>query len=35
VRLLHIRVSAPSILATLLKLPLPKGIDGQAVASFE
>lgn len=31
---LHIRVSAPSILATLLKLPLPKGIDGQAVASF-
>ena len=31
---LHIRVSAPSILATLLKLPLPKGIDGQAVACF-
>jgi isoquinoline 1-oxidoreductase beta subunit len=31
---LHIRVSAPSILATLLKLPLPKGVDGQAVASF-
>ena len=31
---LHIRVSAPSSLATLLKLPLPKGIDGQAVASF-
>ena len=31
---LHIRVSAPSILATLLKLHLPKGIDGQAVASF-
>ena len=34
VEALHIRVSAPSILATLLKLPLPKGIDGQAVASF-
>ena len=31
---LHIRVSAPSILATLLKLPLPKGVDGQAVACF-
>jgi isoquinoline 1-oxidoreductase beta subunit len=31
---LHIRVSAPSILATLLKLPLPNGVDGQAVASF-
>ena len=31
---LHIRVSAPSILATLLKLPLPRGVDGQAVASF-
>jgi isoquinoline 1-oxidoreductase subunit beta len=31
---LHIRVSAPSILSTLLKLPLPKGVDGQAVASF-
>ena len=31
---LHIRVSAPSILATLLRLPLPKGVDGQAVASF-
>jgi isoquinoline 1-oxidoreductase beta subunit len=31
---LHIRVSAPSILASLLKLPLPKGVDGQAVASF-
>lgn len=34
VQALHIRVSAPSILATLLKLPLPNGIDGQAVASF-
>ncbi|MFM8623750.1 MAG: molybdopterin cofactor-binding domain-containing protein [Betaproteobacteria bacterium] len=31
---LHIRVSAPSILATLLRLPLPRGVDGQAVASF-
>ena len=31
---LHIRVSAPSLLATLLKLPLPKGVDGQAVAAF-
>ncbi len=34
VEALHIRVSAPSILATLLKLPLPRGVDGQAVASF-
>ena len=34
VEALHIRVSAPSILATLLKLPLPKGVDGQAVACF-
>jgi isoquinoline 1-oxidoreductase beta subunit len=34
VEALHIRVSAPSILATLLKLPLPKGVDGQAVAAF-
>ena len=34
VQALHIRVSAPSILATLLRLPLPKGVDGQAVASF-
>jgi isoquinoline 1-oxidoreductase beta subunit len=31
---LHVRVSAPSILATLLRLPLPRGVDGQAVASF-
>ena len=31
---LHIRVSAPSIFASLLKLPLNNGIDGQAVASF-
>jgi isoquinoline 1-oxidoreductase beta subunit len=31
---LHIRVSAPSLLATLLRLPLPRGVDGQAVASF-
>ncbi|MDQ5849743.1 MAG: molybdopterin-dependent oxidoreductase [Pseudomonadota bacterium] len=28
------RVSAPSIIATLLKLPLKEGIDPQAVASF-
>jgi len=32
---LHIRVSAPSIIASLLKLPLPKGVDPQAVAAFE
>ena len=32
---LHIRVSAPSLLATLLKLPLPKGVDGQAVAALQ
>ncbi|MCE2877871.1 MAG: molybdopterin-dependent oxidoreductase [Comamonadaceae bacterium] len=31
---LHIRVAAPSLLATLLRLPLPRGVDGQAVASF-
>lgn len=31
---LHIRVSAPSIFASLLKLPLNNGIDGQAVASL-
>ena len=31
---LHIRVSAPSIFASLLKLPLNNGVDGQAVASF-
>jgi len=30
----HSRVSAPSIIATLLKLPLKEGIDPQAVASF-
>jgi len=32
---LHIRVSAPSLIASLLKLPLPKGVDPQAVAAFE
>jgi isoquinoline 1-oxidoreductase beta subunit len=31
---LHIRVSAPSIFASLLKLPLNNGVDGQAVACF-
>ena len=31
---LHISVSAPSIFASLLKLPLNNGVDGQAVASF-
>ena len=31
---LHIRVSAPSILSSLLKLPLQGGIDPQAVASL-
>jgi len=31
---MHVRVSAPSILNQLLKLPLPKGIDPQAVACF-
>ena len=31
---LHIRVSAPSIFASLLKLPLNNGVDGQAVASL-
>ena len=31
---LHIRVSAPSILSSLLKLPLPGGVDPQAVASL-
>src|SRR2546421_5808114 len=30
----HSRVSAPSIIATLLKLPLKEGIDPQAVASI-
>ncbi len=32
---LHIRVAAPSIIATLLRLPLKGGIDPQAVACFE
>lgn len=31
---LHIRVAAPSIIATLLRLPLKEGIDPQAVACF-
>jgi isoquinoline 1-oxidoreductase beta subunit len=31
---LHIKVSAPSIFASLLKLPLNNGVDGQAVASL-
>ena len=30
----HSRVAAPSIIATLLKLPLKEGIDPQAVAAF-
>ncbi len=31
---LHIRVSAPSIFTSLLKMPLNNGVDGQAVASL-